>query len=74
MFDTSARTNASGNSFIYMAIRAENIPTITYDPTLEWPGGTAPTAPAKGETDVVTFNTRDGGSTYQGVLAIDGAK
>jgi sugar lactone lactonase YvrE len=48
--------------------------TITYDPTLEWPGGTAPTAPAKGETDVLTFNTRDGGSTYQGVLAIDGAK
>lgn len=66
--------NSSGDTFIYIAIRAENIPTITYDPTLEWPGGTAPTAPAKGETDVVTFNTRDGGSTYQGVLAIDGAK
>ena len=48
--------------------------TITYDPTLEWSGGTAPTAPAIGETDVVTFNTRDGGATYQGVLAIDGAK
>jgi len=48
--------------------------TITYDPTLEWPSGTAPTSPAIGETDVVTFNTRDGGSTYQGVLAIDGAK
>ena len=74
VFDTAPRTNASGNSFIYMAIRAENIPTITYDPTLEWSGGTAPTAPANGETDVVTFNTRDGGSTYQGVLAIDGAK
>ena len=66
--------NASGDTFIYIAIRAENIPTITYDPTLEWSGGTAPTAPANGETDVVTFNTRDGGSTYQGVLAIDGAK
>jgi hypothetical protein len=66
--------NASGGSYIYMAIRAESLPTITYDPTLEWSGGTAPTAPALGETDVVTFNTRDGGSTYQGVLAIDGAK
>ena len=66
--------NFSGDTFIYIAIRAENIPTITYDPTLEWSGGTAPTAPANGETDVVTFNTRDGGSTYQGVLAIDGAK
>ena len=48
--------------------------TITYPSTVEWPGGTAPTSPAIGETDVVTFNTRDGGSTYQGVLAIDGAK
>ena len=48
--------------------------TITYDTAVEWPSGTAPTSPAIGETDVVTFNTRDGGSTYQGVLAIDGAK
>ena len=47
--------------------------TITYDTAIEWPSGTAPTSPAIGETDVVTFNTRDGGSTYQGVLAIDGA-
>lgn len=47
--------------------------TITYDPDLQWSGGTAPTAPAIGETDIITFNTRDGGSTYQGVLAIDGA-
>ena len=47
---------------------------ITYDTAVEWSGGIAPTSPAIGETDVVTFNTRDGGSTYQGVLAIDGAK
>ena len=48
--------------------------TITYDTAVEWPGGTAPTSPASGETDVLTFNTRDGGTTYQGVLAIDGAQ
>jgi DNA-binding beta-propeller fold protein YncE len=66
--------NASGSSYIYMAIRNPFVPTITYDSALQWSGGTAPTAPAIGETDVVTFNTRDGGSTYQGVLAIDGAK
>ena len=47
---------------------------ITYDTAIEWPSGTAPTSPAIGETDVLAFNTRDGGSTYQGVLAIDGAK
>ena len=48
--------------------------TITYDSTLQWSGGTAPTSPAIGETDVLTFNTTDGGTTYQAVQAISGAK
>ena len=48
--------------------------TITYDTTLEWAGGTAPTSPAIGETDVITISTRDGGTTYQAIQAIDGAK
>jgi sugar lactone lactonase YvrE len=48
--------------------------TITYDTTLEWAGGTAPTSPAIGETDVITVSTRDGGTTYQAIQAIDGAK
>jgi DNA-binding beta-propeller fold protein YncE len=47
---------------------------ITYDSALQWSGGTAPTSPAIGETDVLTFNTTDGGTTYQAVQAIDGAK
>ena len=47
--------------------------TITYDPDIQWPAGTAPTAPAIGDTDVITFNTTDGGTTYKAVLAIDGA-
>ena len=48
--------------------------TITYDSALQWSGGTAPTSPAIGETDVLTFNTTDGGTTYQAVQAINGAK
>ena len=48
--------------------------TITYDSALQWSGGTAPTSPAIGETDVLTFNTTDGGTTYQAVQSIDGAK
>jgi DNA-binding beta-propeller fold protein YncE len=48
--------------------------TITYDSTLQWSGGTAPTSPDIGETDVITFNTTDGGTTYKAALAIDGAK
>jgi hypothetical protein len=47
--------------------------TITYDTAIEWPSGTAPTSPAIGETDILTFNTTDGGTTYKAVLAIDGA-
>jgi len=66
--------NAPGATHIYMAIRNPFIPTITYDPDLQWSGGTAPTAPATGETDVITFNTTDGGTTYRSALAIDGAK
>jgi hypothetical protein len=47
---------------------------ITYDTTINWSGGTAPTSTPIGETDVLTFNTTDGGTSYQGILAIDGAK
>ena len=47
--------------------------TITYPTNITWPGGTAPTSPAIGETDVITFTTRDGGTTYNAALAIDGA-
>jgi len=47
---------------------------ITYDDSVQFPGGTAPSSPANGETDVLTFTTRDGGTSYQGILAIDGAK
>ncbi len=40
--------------------------TITYPASVDWPSGTAPTAPASGETDVYTFYTTDGGTTYYG--------
>jgi DNA-binding beta-propeller fold protein YncE len=61
------------NSTIYQYSSATPA-TITYDPDLQWSGGTAPTSPAIGETDVLTFNTTDGGTTYKSALAIDGAK
>ena len=47
--------------------------TITYDPAIQWSAGTAPTSPAIGETDILTFNTTDGGTSYKAVVAIDGA-
>ena len=62
-----------GNDVSEYTVGSSTNATITYPSTVEWPSGTAPTSPAIGETDIITFNTRDGGSTYSGVLAIDGA-
>lgn len=50
-----------------------NGPTLTYASSIQWAGGTAPTSPAVNTTDVITFTTRDGGTTYTAALAIDGA-
>ena len=40
--------------------------TITYPSSVVWSGGTAPTTPADGVTDLLTFYTEDGGNTYYG--------
>ena len=43
--------------------------TVTWPSSVDWPGGNAPAAPASGETDVFTFYTQDGGTTYYGFQA-----
>ena len=45
--------------------------TLTYPASVNWPSGTAPDAPAVGETDVLVFYTEDGGTTYYGFQAGD---
>ena len=45
--------------------------TFTYPASVAWPNGVPPTAPAVGETDVLTFYTEDGGTTYNGFQAGD---
>jgi hypothetical protein len=45
--------------------------TFTYPSSVEWPSGTAPDAPAVGETDILSFYTTDGGTTYYGFKAGD---
>ena len=45
--------------------------TLTYPTSVDWPSGTAPDAPADGETDVLVFYTQDGGTTYYGFQAGD---
>lgn len=45
--------------------------SITWPTSVDWAGGTAPTAPASGETDVFAFFTRDGGTTWYGFQSGD---
>jgi hypothetical protein len=47
--------------------------TVTWPSSVKWAGGTAPDAPASGETDVLVFHTRDGGTNWYGVLSSDAA-
>jgi hypothetical protein len=70
---TNDWVNTSGETYIYMAIANPSATTVTYDSSIQFGGGTAPDSPAIGETDVLTFSTRDGGTTYQAAQAIDGA-
>ena len=59
--------------FIYMAIRSASAPAITWPTSIEWTQGTTPKTPAEGATDVYTFTTDDGGTTYTGIQSIDTA-
>ena len=47
--------------------------TVTWPSSVKWAGGTAPDAPASGETDILVFYTRDGGTNWYGVLSSDAA-
>jgi hypothetical protein len=47
--------------------------TVTWPSSVKWAGGTAPDAPASGETDILVFHTRDGGTNWYGVLSSDAA-
>ena len=58
---------SSGTSYNFtLKVTPSATATITWPSSVEWPSGAAPAAPASGETDVYTFFTTDGGSTYYG--------
>lgn len=55
----------------YSTSGAGSAATIAYPSSVEFAGGTAPDAPANGETDILSFYTTDGGTTYYGFKAGD---
>ncbi|WP_333846867.1 right-handed parallel beta-helix repeat-containing protein [Phaeobacter italicus] len=50
-------------------IQAGGTHTITWPASVDWPGGTAPSAPASGETAAYVFFTTNGGSPWYGFEA-----
>jgi hypothetical protein len=64
---------ASGYSQGFILQLTGNGSTVTWPSSVDWAGGTAPDAPASGETDIYVFWTRDGGTTWYGVQSIDAA-
>jgi len=70
-FTFSGATSGYGQGFVLQL--TGNGSTVTWPTSVDWAGGTAPDAPASGETDIYVFWTRDGGTTWYGVLSVDAA-
>jgi len=63
----------SGRSVGFVLQLTGNGGTITWPSSVDWAAATAPDAPASGETDILVFWTRDGGTTWYGVQSVDAA-
>jgi len=61
-------TSVSDTTFQYSTAATA---TITWPSSIEFAGGVAPAAPANGETDIFTFSTDDGGTSYIGTKTAD---
>jgi hypothetical protein len=61
----------AGESIYQYSTSSTALATRTYPASVIWSGGTTPTTPANGETDVYSFYTDDGGTTYYGFVSGD---
>lgn len=63
---TNPATSGEVSSFTLELINAGS--NVTWPTSVDWPGGTAPTLTTTG-TDILVFVTRDGGTTWHGMLS-----
>jgi hypothetical protein len=67
---TFSNPPSSGTAFGFtLQLTAGGTHTITWPSSVDWAGGSAPDAPASGETNVLVFITYDGGTTWYGFQA-----
>ena len=67
---TFANPPSSGTAFGFtLKITPSATSALTWPSSVDWAGGSAPAAPASGATNVYSFYTSDGGTTYYGFLA-----
>lgn len=69
---TFSNPPTSGTAYGFtLRVTAGGTHTLSWPASVDWPGGTAPDAPASGETDVFVFYTVDGGTNWYGFQAGD---
>ena len=69
---TFSNPPTSGTAFGFtLKITAGGTHSLTWPGTVDYAGGSAPDAPASGETDIYVFYTVDGGTNWYGFLAGD---
>ena len=67
-FTFSSCTSGVAVGFV-LQVTAGGTHTLTWPSSVDWAGGTAPDAPASGESNLYVFYTRDGGTNWIGVLS-----
>lgn len=71
-FDYSGVNLTTDDAYAFtLILTVSGTRTVTWPASVDWAGGSAPDAPASGETDVLVFVTRDGGTTWYGFQAGD---
>ena len=63
--------NGNTDQIFQYSMTSSATATITWPTSIEWAGGMSPAAPATGETDLFTFSTDDGGTSYIGLKTAD---